>query len=261
MSLPVAVPLEKWRGQIILVVASAALIVLAVGALAALVAGHLGMRRRMREARRRTAALRLSQARLRESERRLRVSEAHLERAQRIAATGSWEIDLVTGRFSHSAEIARLFGMGEREAVERETLLGRVHPEDRAAARAFLDAAIPGAEPIGCELAMDYRVIRSDGAIRDVHREGEVVRDESGRARAIIGTIQDVTEMRRMDAERRGLEAQLRHSQRLESLGTLAGGIAHHFNNLLPALSGHLEIAMEEAGSGNPAQPRLQRLA
>src|SRR6185312_14613423 len=61
--------------------------------------------------------------------------------------------------------------------------------------------------------------------------------------------------------QRLGAEADARRLGKYEALGTLAGGIAHHFNNLLPALSGHLEIAMEEAGSGNPAQPRLRRLS
>jgi two-component system, NtrC family, sensor kinase len=61
--------------------------------------------------------------------------------------------------------------------------------------------------------------------------------------------------------QRLGAEADARRLSKYEALGTLAGGIAHHFNNLLPALSGHLEIAMEEAGSGNPAQPRLRRLS
>jgi signal transduction histidine kinase len=61
--------------------------------------------------------------------------------------------------------------------------------------------------------------------------------------------------------QRLGAEDDARRLAKYEALGTLAGGIAHHFNNLLPALSGHLDIAMEEAGSGNPAQPRLRRLA
>jgi signal transduction histidine kinase len=60
--------------------------------------------------------------------------------------------------------------------------------------------------------------------------------------------------------QRLGAEADARRLGKYEALGTLAGGIAHHFNNLLPALSGHLEIAMEEAGAASPAQPRLRRL-
>jgi signal transduction histidine kinase len=75
------------------------------------------------------------------------------------------------------------------------------------------------------------------------------------RERAAVAAWQ-LEQFQRLDAE-----ADARRLGKYEALGTLAGGIAHHFNNLLPALSGHLEIAMEEAGSGNPAQPRLQRLS
>jgi signal transduction histidine kinase len=63
-------------------------------------------------------------------------------------------------------------------------------------------------------------------------------------------------QLRRLDAE-----AAARRLSKYEALGTLAGGIAHHFNNLLPAVTGHLEIAAHEAGPDNPAIPRLQRLS
>jgi two-component system NtrC family sensor kinase len=56
-------------------------------------------------------------------------------------------------------------------------------------------------------------------------------------------------------------EADARRMSKYEALGTLAGGIAHHFNNLLPAVTGHLKIAAHEAGPDSPAIPRLQRLS
>ena len=55
-------------------------------------------------------------------------------------------------------------------------------------------------------------------------------------------------------------EADAQRLGKYEALGTLAGGIAHHFNNLLPALTGHLEIAIDEAGANSAAAPRLTRL-
>lgn len=55
-------------------------------------------------------------------------------------------------------------------------------------------------------------------------------------------------------------EADARRLGKYEALGTLAGGVAHHFNNLLPALTGHLEIAIDEAGANSAAAPRLTRL-
>lgn len=69
-----------------------------------------------------------------------------------------------------------------------------------------------------------------------------------------------VAAWQREQLQRLGAESDARRLSKYEALGTLAGGIAHHFNNLFPALTGHLEIAMEEAGVASPARPRLRRL-
>jgi two-component system, NtrC family, sensor kinase len=80
------------------------------------------------------------------------------------------------------------------------------------------------------------------------------IRGEQRTARAIAAWQRE--QLQRLEAE-----ADARRLSKYEALGTLAGGVAHHFNNLLPALTGHLEIAMEEVGAGSAAQPRLRRLS
>ena len=67
--------------------------------------------------------------------------------------------------------------------------------------------------------------------------------DAAGQVIGVLGTWQDVTERVRAEEERRKLEAQIQHTQKLESLGVLAGGIAHDFNNLLTSMLGYSDLA------------------
>ena len=84
----------------------------------------------------------------------------------------------------------------------------------------------------------EYRIVRPDGTERWIRDRAFPVYDASGRVIKVAGTAQDVT-------ERRMLEAQLRQTQKLESIGLMAGGIAHDFNNWLTVISGNSELLLE----------------
>ena len=141
--------------------------------------------------------------------RSLRESERRLEAAQGIAHVGWWERDYVAGRVSLSDETCRIFGV---QPVDLPQWHGRwldlIHPEDRQRATAASEAALAG----GPRYDVEYRVVRPDGTVRMVHSQGDVIRDESGRAVRQFGVLQDITELRY--AERR-LEA----AQRLARVG------------------------------------------
>ncbi len=77
-----------------------------------------------------------------------------------------------------------------------------------------------------------------------------VLRDSKGDIVGAIESIRDLTEQKRSEAERERLEAQLLHAQKLESVGKLAGGVAHDFNNMLGVILGHCEMAMEQIDPG-----------
>src|SRR5437879_13413572 len=71
-----------------------------------------------------------------------------------------------------------------------------------------------------------------------LYREAGVIRDDGGAVIGAIGTIKDVTELRAAERQREEIQQQLFYSQRVEALGTLAGGIAHDLNNaLVPVIS------------------------
>lgn len=68
----------------------------------------------------------------------------------------------------------------------------------------------------------------------------------------------DLTELRRLERERRSLDARIQDSQRLESLGLMAGGVAHDFNNMLQAIIGNTDLAMMDIDSDSDARRRLR---
>lgn len=70
----------------------------------------------------------------------------------------------------------------------------------------------------------------------------------------------DITDVKRLEAERRKTEAQLHKAQRFEAIGTLAGGIAHDFNNLLMGIQGNASLMMEEIAAEDPHRDRLQHI-
>jgi PAS domain S-box-containing protein len=124
-----------------------------------------------------------------------------------------------------SEAVERLTGFPpERLTSEPEFGLSRVHPDDLPR----LVRALNGARETG-SYTCEFRWRCSDGAYRIFLDQGVVSSDDDGRPAEIFGTLLDVT-------ERRQLEDQLMHSQRLDAIGKLTGGIAHDFNNLLAAI-------------------------
>ncbi len=75
-----------------------------------------------------------------------------------------------------------------------------------------------------------------------------------------LAIVRDITAHKHADEERRNLEAQIQHSQKLESLGVLAGGIAHDFNNLLVGILGNANLAATRLAPESPAQDLLDRI-
>jgi len=114
-------------------------------------------------------------------------------------------------------------------------------PEDRERVHAAL-SRLSVAEP---SVSMEYRIARSDGAVRWISSRGFQVRDIAGKVIRITGIASDIT-------DRKQIEARLFQSQKMETVGKLAGGIAHEFNSILTAIIGQSEILLGDLPTGNP---------
>jgi len=124
----------------------------------------------------------------------------HLERAQRLSRTGSWEWNVATGRIQWSSEIFRMFGLEPNAfSPTYAAFLEHVHPDDRQRVEAEVERALAGrgAYDIG------HRIVRPDGGVRFVHEQGEVEFDPAGRPARMLGAVRDVTEIRQAEAASR----------------------------------------------------------
>jgi PAS domain S-box-containing protein len=128
------------------------------------------------------------------SERALRDSEAFLSKAQEIAQLGSWTFDLATSERTWSREMYRIVGLPADAPIPTVDAFVEeiVHPKDRAAFEEGWSRVVE----IGSSGQSEYRILRSDGAVRIVSAQGELVPDAAGKASTVVGTFQDVTEMR-----------------------------------------------------------------
>ena len=163
------------------------------------------------------------------AEEALRKSEASLREAQRIARLGNWDWDVRTDELKWSDEIYSIFGLadGQFERTYR-SFLNHVHPADRDKVEAAVRQSLERAEPYSIE----HRVLRPNGEVRIVREQAEVLTDTTGRCHRMVGTVQDITEQKRIEAE-------FLRAQRMDSIGALAGGMAHDLNNALsPILMG-----------------------
>jgi PAS domain S-box-containing protein len=84
--------------------------------------------------------------------------------------------------------------------------------------------------------------------------------DDHGQVELVVKYIRDITEQKKMEAERQNYEARLQQIQKMEALGTLAGGIAHDFNNILVAVIGYAELSLGGMAQGTPLHHNLQQI-
>jgi PAS domain S-box-containing protein len=112
------------------------------------------------------------------------------------------------------------------------------------------------------ESVRDYevRLRRRDGQMVLVSMNTRVIKDTNGRPVSLNGFMRDITSEKIAEEEKERLQKQLHQAQKLQSVGRLAGGVAHDFNNMLGVIIGQAQLALMKISAGDPIKPRLQEI-
>lgn len=155
--------------------------------------------------------------------------QERLELAQKAGKIGTFEWSIPSNEITWTAELEALYGLAPGSFNGRyDDWIQTLHPDDRRNTEQELWQAVR----VGQGLDTEFRIILPNGEIRWIAVKSSLFHDLTGKPMRMIGIHMDIT-------EKKQLEAQFLRAQRLESLGTLASGIAHDLNNILsPILMG-----------------------
>ena len=174
----------------------------------------------------------------------LRASEARYSLLANHAADVIWTMDL-EGRFTYiSPSVEALFGYTVEEVMARP-IRKSLSKESRAFIEhglAQLRAAFAAGEKVSLDEQLELEQRRKDGSTIWTESRLSAIVNDDGTFLGILGVTRDISARRRAEQERLAIEAHLRQSQRLESIGTLASGIAHEINNPLTGIINYADL-------------------
>jgi len=188
------------------------------------------------------------------SKEKLRRSDLMLKDAQSITRTGCWEYDVQKDESYWSDELYNLFGYTPGEiAPTYEKLFSHIHPGDQKS----LSQSIEGFSFANRIVDTEYRIVTRDGQEKHVSARTKFEHDASRKLVLLRGTIQDVTTRKRAAAESEKLQLQLQRAEKMETVGMLAGGVAHDLNNILGAIVGYPELLLGNLDDDSPLRGPL----
>jgi len=145
-----------------------------------------------------------------------------------------------------SPAVRRFFGYEPKNIIGK-SYLDFVHPEDHLRVLKEFQEVLSG--KFGYD---EYRVLSKTGEYRWIRSSSKPIFDDS-RLVGLRGGLSDITEEKR-------LRTDLQQAQKMEAIGTLAGGIAHEFNNILGIIIGNTELAVDDVPEWNPAKNCLEEI-
>jgi PAS domain S-box-containing protein len=171
----------------------------------------------------------------------LQENQARLAEAQRIAHIGHWERNLLTNELQWSEETFRLFGLSpEQNHITFEAFKNAIHSSDRNSVQQAITDAIEHNKSYQPE----FRIVRADGSIRYIQAIGQVIREASGKPHRFVGTMQDITEYKKIQIE---LQQALQAAEKANQAKTLfIANISHELRTPLNAILGFTQIFQKD---------------
>ncbi|MFZ0448586.1 MAG: PAS domain S-box protein [Desulfatiglandaceae bacterium] len=184
----------------------------------------------------------------------LRKSQATLERVFQALPMG---LGLVQDRVMqwHNNAMSKILGYGSEELQGKSPRMLYSNEEDFRRVWATVSEAI-----LDREMAeVETRWVRKDGSIVDCLARYTLI-DPEMEASPVLSMVEDISFRKRAEEENKKLEAQLFHAQKMEAVGTLAGGVAHDFNNLLQAILGYTQMLLMDLDGSEAETSKLKQI-
>lgn len=182
------------------------------------------------------------ESKLEKMEETLRISLERNRLATSAAKVGVWDWNIETGDFYLDPNVKAILGYTDDEIPnDIEKWVKYVHPEDSEAVMNAAQACLDGKTP---DYVFEHRMLHKDGSIRWVLVRGKAIRDDNDNAIRLIGTDADITDRKQMEDALRESEAKLVRLKKMESLGLLAGGVAHDLNNILSGIVSYPDLLL-----------------
>ncbi|HEC99941.1 MAG TPA: PAS domain-containing sensor histidine kinase [Proteobacteria bacterium] len=189
------------------------------------------------------------------AEEALRRSEQKFKDLTEATTDWVWEVD-AQGVYTYaSPKIKDLLGYEVSEVVGKTPF--DLMPEEAEKICKFFNAKVINKEPFyGLENVNRHK----DGHLVVLETNGIPIFDEKGQLKGYRGIDRDITKRKRVEEEKKRLEAQFHRAQKMEAIGTLAAGTAHDFNNLLMGIQGNVSLMLLDIDSSRPHYKKLKSI-
>jgi PAS domain S-box-containing protein len=190
--------------------------------------------------------------------------QAQLSNALEMAHLGPWEYDVANDLFTFNDYFYKIFRttaeqVGGYRMTSDEYARRFLHPDDMPLLGKETQKAIEATDP-NFSRQIEHRIIYSDGAVGHVSVRFFIVKDKTGKTIKTYGVNQDITERKRSEERLRESEEKLARSKKMESLGLLAGGVAHDLNNVLAGIVSYPELLLLELPEDSKFRESIQTI-